>query len=78
MKHFDPCSLDKNVSHWVKHYNYVMNYDSCIICLLFLFVQFDLGHEGACEEGDVINDVTLPPWGSTAHDFIRIHREVSL
>lgn len=55
-----------------------MNFDSCKICVLLNFVQFDLGHEGACEEGDVINDVTLPPWSSSAHDFIRIHREVSL
>ena len=44
---------------------------------LICFVQFDLGHEGACEEGDVISDVTLPPWAASAHDFIRIHREVS-
>ena len=55
-----------------------MNFDSCKICVLLNFVQFDLGREGACEEGDVINNVTLPPWSSSAHDFIRIHREVSL
>ncbi len=38
--------------------------------------QFDLGHEGACEEGDAISDVALPPWASSAQDFIRIHRDV--
>ena len=40
-------------------------------------MQFNLGHEGACGEGDVISDVQLPPWASSAHDFVRTHREVS-
>ena len=39
--------------------------------------QFNLGHEGACGEGDLISHVKLPPWASSAHEFVRIHREVS-
>ena len=44
--------------------------------LLSLQFQFNLGHEGACGEGDEISNVKLPPWASSAQDFVRIHREV--
>ena len=47
------------------------------VCMLFLnLLQFNLGREGPCDEGGVIDDVRLPPWAQSAHDFIRIHREV--
>ena len=41
-----------------------------------LTAQFNLGREGACEEGDVISDVVLPPWAATPYEFIHLHREV--
>ncbi len=41
-----------------------------------MYVQFDLGREGSCGEGPVISDVKLPPWAESAHEFVRLNREV--
>ena len=40
-------------------------------------LQFDFGCEGSYGEGAVISDVKLPPWAESAHEFVRINREVS-
>ena len=41
-----------------------------------IVVQFDLGREGSCGEGPIISDVKLPPWAESAHEFVRLNREV--
>ncbi|CAI8037971.1 Putative neurobeachin homolog [Geodia barretti] len=37
--------------------------------------KFYLGRRGACEEGEVIGDVDLPPWADSPQEFIHLHRE---
>ncbi len=41
-----------------------------------IHLQFDLGRRGACGDGEEIGDVSLPPWASSTHEFVHMHREV--
>lgn len=51
-----------------------------IVPLLFdmypSLLQFNFGQSGPCGDGDVIDNVKLPPWAPSAHEFVHMHREV--
>ena len=52
--------------------------DNRYLLLLGLnLAQFDFGRSGVYGDGDVIDDVKLPPWASSVHEFVHKHREVS-
>ena len=50
---------------------------SCKIILMFL--QFFMGKDENSEDEEkaVVGDVVLPPWATSAYQFIQIHRDVS-
>ena len=62
-------------SHYFQRHR-VGAYVELINFLLILFcLQFELGRGGACGEGEEIGDVVLPPWASSLHEFVHMHRE---
>lgn len=44
-------------------------------CLPEMFVNMNGYKLGLLEEGQGVDDVELPPWASTPHEFVRINRQ---